>query len=70
MPDPFTVIVCLSKGDVLGETMIRLRTWLDAAKIQPATFRTEADGKGYTFAVGFCDISEADRFRAQFCAPC
>jgi hypothetical protein len=70
MPDPFTVTVRLSKGDPLGETMIRLRTWLDAAKIQPAAFRTNADPKGYTFAIGFRDMNDADRFRAQFGMPC
>jgi hypothetical protein len=70
LSDPQTVVVRLSQGDPLGATMSRLRTWLDNAKIQPATFRTEADAKGYTFTVGFATSDQADRFRARFEAAC
>jgi hypothetical protein len=36
-----TAVVRLSTGDELGETMRRLRIWLDTEKIQPAVFATK-----------------------------
>jgi len=66
MRDPYTSTVRLSEGDALGTTMNKLRAWLDAQKIQPAEFRTSADGRGYTFTIGFRTIEDATRFRAQF----
>jgi hypothetical protein len=61
---PFTTVVRLSSGEQLGKTMNR--TWLDSEKIQPAEFRTMADAKGYVFTIGFRNLNDADRFRAQF----
>lgn len=63
---PFTVVVRLSQGENLGETMNRLRSWLDREKIQIAEFKTEADATGYTFKIGFLTVDAANRFRRQF----
>jgi hypothetical protein len=46
--------------------MSRIRTWLDAQKIQTATFTTAADANGYTLTVGFRNAGDAERFRFQF----
>jgi outer membrane lipoprotein-sorting protein len=64
-----TTVVRVSPGQQLGETMIRLRTWLDREKIQPAEFKTAVDGKGYKFTIGFLNTNDVERFRAQFGAP-
>ena len=64
--DPLTTVVRVSKGDQLGKTMNRLRTWLDSEKVYPVSFRTDADARGYVFTIGFRDTSDANRFRAQF----
>jgi hypothetical protein len=66
MRDTQTVVVRLSQDDPLGEAMMRLRTWLDMAKIQPAEFKTLVDVKGYAFTIGFLSVGDADQFRAQF----
>lgn len=68
MRDRHTIVVRLSQGARLGDTMHRLRIWLDAEKIQHADFKTQADSKGYTFTIGFLTAGDADRFRAQFSA--
>jgi hypothetical protein len=65
-----SIVVRLSPGQYLGETMIRLRTWLDREKIQPAEFSTAVDAKGYKLTLGFVNTDDAERFRAQFGAPC
>jgi hypothetical protein len=66
MYEPQSVIIRLSQGELLGETMSRLRTWLDSEKIQSSGFTTSAGAMGYTFTIGFRSIIDADRFRAQF----
>jgi hypothetical protein len=66
---PFTVIVRISKGASLGETMKRLRLWLDGEKIQIAQFETAVDAGGLRLSMGFRTIQDADRFRAQFGSP-
>lgn len=68
MHDLHISIVRLSEGDELGAIMSRLRTWLDGQKIQPATFKTFVDAKGYLLENGFRTTDEAGRFRAQFSA--
>lgn len=40
MRDRHTIVVRLSQGARLGDTMHRLRIWLDAEKIQHADFKT------------------------------
>lgn len=45
-----------------AEIMIRLRTWLDAAKIQPKSFRSVSDG----FELRFHSENEVQRFTAEF----
>ena len=64
--DPLTAVVRLSKGEPLGQTMSKIRTWLASQQIHPTDFTTAADARGYTFTVGFRDTQDADRFRAQF----
>jgi hypothetical protein len=64
--DPYTVSVRVSRGDPLGDAMKPIRTWLDSEKIQTAAFTTASDARGYTFAIGFRNIGDADRFRQQF----
>lgn len=66
--DPLNVVVRLSQGHELGETMKRLRIWLDSQKIRPTVFKTMPDAKGFTFAISFRDVQDADRFRARFAA--
>jgi hypothetical protein len=69
MTDPFTVRVGVFQGDDLGDAMSRLRDWLDAEKIQLATFRTGVDTRGYPLDVGFRTVDDSKRFRAQFPTP-
>jgi hypothetical protein len=64
--DPLTTVVRLSQGDQLGETMKRLRIWLDSERIEPSEFKTAVDAAGYTFTIGFRRPQDAKRFRAQF----
>jgi outer membrane lipoprotein-sorting protein len=64
--DPLSIVVRLSEGDELGETMKKLRIWLDSETICPANFKTEADAAGYTFTFGFRTTQDAERFRARF----
>jgi len=56
--------VRIKKADDVSfaEIMIRLRTWLDAAKIQPKKFRSLADG----FELSFLSENDVQRFTAEF----
>jgi hypothetical protein len=64
--DAFMVAMRVSKGYPLGEAMSRIRTWLDAQKIQNVIFTTAADANGYTLTIGFRNTEDAERFRFQF----
>ena len=59
----------VSLGSPLGETMNKMRTWLDRQKIQPREFKTGVDGKGYAFTIAFSNEDEAELFRQQFQVP-
>ena len=50
----------------LGETMKKIRIWLDHRKIQPASFRTTADSRGYLLTIDFRTEETAEYFRQQF----
>jgi hypothetical protein len=63
-----TAVVRLSQGDQLGETMKRLRIWLDSERIEPSEFTTAVDAGGYTLTFAFRSLEDAERFRAQFAA--
>ena len=67
---PRTVIFRLSQGESLGDTMGRMRRWLDREKIQLTAFATNVDAKGLVISLGFFSDGDADRFRAQFGAVC
>jgi len=69
MRDRHTITVRLSEGDRLGDTMRHLRIWLDAEKIRHGDFKSQAEGNGYTFKIGFLTSGDADRFRARFGTP-
>ena len=67
--DALTVTLRLSPEGKLGETMNKLRSWLDREKIQVADFKTAVDPKGYVLIIGFPSPDAADRFRQQFVVP-
>jgi len=56
-------------GESLGDTIGKLKTWLDGQKIVVAQYTTTVDGKGYKYTVRFRNLDDADRFRAQFRLP-
>jgi hypothetical protein len=60
------VRVRVSRVGVLGETMQKIRIWLDHQKIQPTSFRTTADPRGYLLTLEFGSEEQAERFRQQF----
>jgi len=64
--NPLVATVRVSEGDQLGETMKRLRIWLDSERIQPSEFTTAVDSGGYMLTFAFRNLQDAERFRAQF----
>jgi hypothetical protein len=60
-----TVRVRVSCAD-LGGTMKKIRTWLDHHKVQPTSFRTTANPRGYLLTLEFRTEENAERFRLQF----
>lgn len=63
--DPYRTVVRVPLGDKLGTVMGEIRTWLDAQKIQPATFTSNIDGGDYVLSIGFKSVHDADCFRQQ-----
>ena len=61
-----TVRVRVPRVEDLGETMSKIRTWLDRQKVQTASFRTTADPSGHLLTIGFASEENAKRFRKQF----
>jgi hypothetical protein len=61
-----SVRVRVSHSGDLGDTMKEIRAWLDRHKIQPASFRTTADPRGYLLTIDFHGEESAERFRQQF----
>jgi hypothetical protein len=60
------VRVRVPHAEDVGETMRKIRIWLDHQKIQPASFRTTADSRGYLLTLEFRTEETAERFRQQF----
>jgi hypothetical protein len=50
----------------VGETMKKIRIWLDHRKIQPVSFRTTGDARGYLLTIDFRTEETAEYFRQQF----
>jgi outer membrane lipoprotein-sorting protein len=61
-----TAVVRLSQRDQLGESMKRLRIWLDSERIEPSEFTTAADAGGYTFTITFRSLRDVEHFCTQF----
>jgi hypothetical protein len=61
-----TVRVRVPQGEDVGETMKRIRIWLDHRKIQPVSFRTTGDARGYLLTIDFRTEETAEYFRQQF----
>ncbi len=61
-----TVRVRVSHAGDLGETMKKIRIWLDHRKIQPVSFRTTGDARGYLLTIDFRTEEIAEYFREQF----
>lgn len=49
-----------------GETMNRIRSWLDNRKIQPVDFKSVAAPVGIAFEIRFKDENEASLFVREF----
>ena len=51
----------------LGSTMGRIRSWLDANKIEPIEFKTASDGNAaVSFTIRFRSVDEAALFVRDF----
>ena len=61
-----TVRVRVPHSEDLGETMKKIRIWLDHQKIQPMSFRTTGDARGYLLTIDFRTEETAEYFRQQF----
>ena len=61
-------IVCVErKPGAFGDTMNKIRTWLDHCKIQPASFKPVAqDDSGVGFEIRFNSEDEAHLFEGAF----
>jgi outer membrane lipoprotein-sorting protein len=60
------VMVRVAHGDDFGEAMKKIRVWLDHHKIDPSSFRTTVDGRGYLLSIDFRSEKLAEIFRKQF----
>jgi hypothetical protein len=64
--EPATILVKVPEGDSLGDTMNKIRSWLDSKNMQPSVFRPVSGGQERAYAIGFTSVEDADLFRRQF----
>lgn len=66
-PNRLTVRTLGHPADSIGHQMAHMRIWLDDHKIELSAFRPVTIVKGWVaFDAQFCDVRQAERFRAVF----
>jgi hypothetical protein len=66
MLEPLIAVIRVMKDEPPGAITSKIQAWLTREGIEPSQFKTKEDVWGHTVTVGFHNLEEADRFRAEF----